>query len=74
MPFQRPAAPREVFAPPSSDPATPNRIVSVMLRPGERVRWEWTEVGFGRAFVSGCRISQPWRRAPSGRRRLRPST
>jgi hypothetical protein len=66
----RSVPPREVLAPPSTDPATPNRIISVLLRPSERVRWMWTEVGMGRAFVSGFQIIQPWRaRAASSRRR-----
>ena len=68
----RSVPPREVLAPPSTDPATPNRIVSVLLRPSERVRWEWTEVGCGRAFVSGFEIIHPWR-APAGWRRTRGS-
>lgn len=70
MRYRRPVTPREVLAPPSSDPATPNRIVSVWLRPGERVRWLWTEVGFGRAFVSGFQISRAWRHVPAGWRRI----
>lgn len=60
--------PREVFAPPPTDPFTPNVIDSVVLQPGERVRWEWTELGPGRAFVSGYTILPAWRRRAKGRR------
>lgn len=54
-----------VVSPPSgSDPSIANRIVSVLLRPGERVRWDWSVLPDGRRYVSGYRILSAWRAAP----------
>lgn len=38
-----------------SSACLPNRVVSVMLRPGERVRWIWTSGPDGQ-YVSGYTI------------------
>jgi hypothetical protein len=53
---------RVVYPPASSSPHAPNHIVSVVLEPGERVRWEWTILPGGERFVSGYRILPAWRR------------
>jgi hypothetical protein len=43
----------------------PNRVVSVLLRPGEEVRWIWTSGPDGQ-YVSGYAIMKV--RLPSSRR------
>ena len=53
-----------VVSPPSdNDPSVANRIVSVVLRPRERVQWDWTVLPDGRRYVSGYRILPAWRAA-----------
>lgn len=59
----RQAGDRGVAPPSGNDPSVANRIVSVTLRAGERVRWEWTVLPDGRRYVSGYRILPAWRAA-----------
>ncbi len=73
MPRRRSDTMREIYAPLSSDPTTPNRIVSVLVRPNERVTWEWSTGPRGGTFVSGFRIARPWRRAVTSAREPRRS-
>jgi hypothetical protein len=47
---------RTAYAPPPVGPGAVNRIDSVVLAEGERVRWEWTYGPGGTRFVSGYRI------------------
>jgi hypothetical protein len=47
-----------------SSAVLPNRVVSVVLRPGEQVRWIWTSHPDGQ-YVSGYTISKTRRLARS---------
>ena len=50
---------------PTVSPAcVPNRVLSVVLRPGEEVRWVWTSGPEGE-YVSGYTIIKTLTRAPS---------
>jgi hypothetical protein len=71
MAKKRPRKARVVFAPePTLSPAcVPNRVLSVVLRPGEQVRWIWTSGPEGQ-YVSGYTITKT--RALSPRRRRPP--
>lgn len=42
---------------PASLPLSPNRVISVSLRPGEDVLWTWTTGADGTRFVSGYTIT-----------------
>jgi hypothetical protein len=57
MARRRAQKPRLVFAPEPtvSSASLPNRVVSVVLREGEDVRWIWTSA-FGGQYVSGYTI------------------
>lgn len=67
----RSASPRVLQAPapnvPAGTPLPPNRLVSVIVRPGEHVEWVWTSAPDGGSYVSGYTIKAV--RAP--RRRVR---
>ena len=39
-------------------PLPPNRVVSVVLRPGEDVEWIWTYAPNGASYVSGYTITK----------------
>ena len=59
-------APRVVHAatptlPPSSMPPS-NFVVSVALKPGERVEWTWTHEASGASYASGYTIVRPQRK------------
>jgi hypothetical protein len=60
---------RVVSPPADNDPSVANRILSVLLRSGERVRWDWTVLPDGRRYVSGYRILPAWRSARRSSRR-----
>jgi hypothetical protein len=66
MAKNRPQKTRVVLAPePTVSPAcVPNRVLSVVLRPGEEVRWVWTSGPEGE-YVSGYTIIKTLTRAPS---------
>jgi hypothetical protein len=57
MPRKRRQKSRVVLAPEPTVPSAclPNRVVSVVLRPGEQVRWTWTSGPQGQ-YVSGYTI------------------
>jgi hypothetical protein len=61
---------RLVIPPGPNDPRVPNRIISVYVRPNERVRWFWSESPEHYVYVSGYTLVPTWRHAKSGR--LRP--
>lgn len=63
---------REVYPPGTNDPTVPNRIVSVVLQPGERVRWWWSITADGRRYVSGYTVLPAWRRPRRPRPPRRP--
>ena len=46
--------PEPVLIPPQAPPA--NRVLSVLLRPGERVRWIWSVTPGGISYASGYEI------------------
>ncbi|HEU4642529.1 MAG TPA: hypothetical protein VFS44_08750 [Gemmatimonadaceae bacterium] len=46
--------------------------MSVVLQPGERVRWWWSITPDGRRYVSGFTVLDAWRRPRGPRRRKRP--
>ena len=53
-----PEGPRVVWAPaPTASALLPsNRVVSVILQPGEEVAWVWTSTSDGGSYVSGYTI------------------
>ena len=52
------------FVPPSA-PLPPNRVVSVVLQPGESVEWTWTIDANSARYVSGYTITSHRRRTRS---------
>lgn len=65
MPKKRPRAlPRIVAAPTptllGAVPLPPNRVVSMVLQPGEELHWTWTSGPDG-SYVSGYTIINPRR-------------
>jgi len=52
------------FVPPSA-PLPPTCVVSVVLQPGEGVKWTWTTDANGARYVSGYTISRARRPARS---------
>jgi hypothetical protein len=55
--------PRVVWAPapalPAGAPLPPNRVLSVVLQPGEEVLWTWSTDAKGGSYVSGYTIVKP---------------
>lgn len=62
---RRRSEPRVVPAPapilPGAAPPPPNRVLSVILQPGEEVGWIWTFGPDGGSYVSGYTIINPRR-------------
>jgi len=60
------AGPRVACAPapnlPTGAPLPPNRVVSVVLQPGEDVQWTWSANANGGSYVSGYTIIERSRR------------